>query len=801
MFMTIRKVVLLMFKLVGVQGDAYAVMGDDGIEAIEGKDVVLLNGFGLEIAGVSVIDGKISYSDEFFIQDTSSDEDDDGLEFDEDDDYNEDDYDDYDDYDEEDETSDYGDIDEYEDEDGDEYDEEEDVYDESINSDYGDIDDYDDYEDEEESKISKLYALLTPEQVVLLKKYYLWYSQRIFTNAQKDPTLGMKDQRRLAAKKADLAQLRKTGGLWHYAGFVDGGYYGADSCTLGHTLRYTHLAWDVTVSDIDTAFFGENYTDSFEQAVQSNNCIKFGIKCISDFFEVSPECTKALQAAQREAIKDMELMYDNYTAGLANTIINSFSLMDEFIGVVKPVDAMNALMKVNKPILPSGALQFYEQFRQLRMIPPKSLIQEIRDKVCGWDNHKFTGELRIFKGFRIVNVLETLGYGKRYSIFIERLKYVINKHVHRAYSGYIYKDVAYFAYLMCYKLCGYYEYDAGIQKDEGGASRKGKTLLLTLRNEAKLYKDVEYTWKYALDVMKLENLKGIQAVHKKLPALKKDNEGYLVLEGDWDSTPEDLVGLRDRLSSSIMYNYWRYVDTADDLSRNYIRSCSGGSFSSDRYTLQDILAFLESDDLNGFVSWYRASMNEELTKLNDKEKKSREEAEAKRRKAEEARKSKRISELHTRTQVVLALGASDGCPYPSLKDFQSILSNKGVSGFEEYIELEGDYQSDIIQYILANKRDSIKDIVFSICDTLAGNKKEPSFKQSYWLNEGLKEICHLRVVKMKSEKLGILYKYNRDIFERITDWGIPSELEYIFKEGVIHKGDFSRFAGYCERNW
>lgn len=60
---------------------------------------------------------------------------------------------------------------------------------------------------------------------------------------------------------------------WYYAGYVDTGKLGGEHCSMGHALRYVHYA-------------ANSKTDE---------TIKFGIKCISDFFNIDPAKLKMIQ--------------------------------------------------------------------------------------------------------------------------------------------------------------------------------------------------------------------------------------------------------------------------------------------------------------------------------------------------------------------------------------------------------------------------------------------------------------------------------------------------------------------------
>ena len=422
----------------------------------------------------------------------------------------------------------YDEYDEYEEvDDEDEYEEDDEEYEE-------DDDDYEEEDDEYSSTVTKLYSYLTPEQIEILRKYYLWYSQRIFTDAQKDPTLGMKNQAALQRKKGNLQVLRNTGGLWHYAGFLDLGYKGAGYCTLGHPLRYMHLAWDVTYSDIDTAFFGESYDNKYEDVIESDHCIKFGIKCISDFFEVSSECVSAMQKAQRETLKDMALLYEYYSNNQQDEVNKTFDRIDEiFRPVLKRV--LRAKMfgaKESDYSFSIPLLHFMMQFRDAHLVPPKSLIQEFRDKFIGWDSHKFYGTLS----------------SPRRSVFFKNLALLYNDkeslELLEKDLQYQFHVMDYFRVMYTYEICGWYKYNADTNKDEGGTSRVVKSELMNLYRQIEvIFGRPLYTFDESVKVLKFFGLvaKHDNGVYKfKYPLVDTSGEMWKVID-EPDSVPAKVV--------------------------------------------------------------------------------------------------------------------------------------------------------------------------------------------------------------------------------------------------------------------
>ena len=394
-----------------------------------------------------------------------------------------DDYDDYDDYESDEESEEYEDS--YENEDS--YEDDEDSYEDDEDS-YEDYEFYeDDVEDAEGSIVSKLYDLLTEEQRKVLKRYYLWYSQRIFTDAQKDPTLGFKSKARMISKKKQLDSL-KGNGDWRYAGWLDtGGTQYGYTCTLGHPLRYLHLAWDITIGDIEECFFGEEYNVDYEKIIQSNHCIVFGSKCIGDFFEVDKECVAALRRTQTDSLKDMALLYDIYSGEDVESVSKSFELLDSIMAKLTLKDTKGrALKKDYVSLLPSGMELLYKQFRELNMIPPKSLVQEIRSTMVGWTDgsryflNRWAGYLR-YPTKKLNDVLNVL-VSKQYKDVVASLEY---QSVQLGYCYSIGEIVSAFITVMFeYELCGYYKYNADTQKDEGGKSKPVREAFARLYNES-----------------------------------------------------------------------------------------------------------------------------------------------------------------------------------------------------------------------------------------------------------------------------------------------------------------------------
>lgn len=641
-----------MYTLVGFENGLYVVRDsdDNAIDIIDVHDATLALKCGMSIGGLQLnTDDSLSYEDTYFPKAVdiseflpSSEE----LEFAEDDEEE----DDYNDYELEDKT-----FDTYEGYDDDEEEiegESEDLGDEYSDEEYED--DYDDdyyEEDELDSTVSKLYTYLTDEQKTLLQKYYLWYSQRIFSEGQKDPSLGIKSKSRLEAKKADLNYLRNQGGLWHYAGFVDTGYFGGGYCTLGHKLRYMHLAWDVTVSDIETAFFGQDYDKNFEDAVNSNNCIVFGLKCIGDFFEVDSECMKALQRAQRESLKDMALMFSYYEGGIVEEVKSTFGVLDEFIQKSKAVEARNILMRGNnntEGVLPASFFAFYLQFRGLGMVPPKSLVQEIRDKLVGWASHKFTPSLGHISWDVFAPKIEVL-FGKKADALLNLMK--------MPYGGQIQRYLkSYFEDYILYKSCGYYEYDADKNKDEGGCSKNAKYELSCLKRDVdSLWKDVQYTWDYIQKICSVLTLitkyVGNDDKYCVPQRYKDENDGFYKVSEE--RTSRSIARMSDYCDTtgSKLYDSVEYLN---DIHSRYALRRELRNTTIDEFTnkLNNCVSVIDNE-LETYISWVIAKEQEYCDKENEKIRKLIDEREQRRLEEERIKQEKENAPKETTVENMM----------------------------------------------------------------------------------------------------------------------------------------------------
>ena len=101
-----------------------------------------------------------------------------------------------------------------------------------------------------------------------------------------------KERSCFAYEKIAKRELGKTELIadWKYAGYYDAGYRGADHCSAGHALRYVHIA----------------------KNEKTGKEVKFGIKCVSDFFKITPTQLKFIKAGFNEANREIMNSIDKY---------------------------------------------------------------------------------------------------------------------------------------------------------------------------------------------------------------------------------------------------------------------------------------------------------------------------------------------------------------------------------------------------------------------------------------------------------------------------------------------------------
>ena len=122
------------------------------------------------------------------------------------------------------------------------------------------------------AEIIKEYGM-TDEQVEFYKKYSMERSRKAYE--------------RVAAKEIGNTELIAD---WIYAGYYDAGYRGAEYCSAGHALRYVHIA----------------------KNIKTGKEIKFGIKCVTDFFNLTPAQIKFIKNGFAEANDEIKQSIDRF---------------------------------------------------------------------------------------------------------------------------------------------------------------------------------------------------------------------------------------------------------------------------------------------------------------------------------------------------------------------------------------------------------------------------------------------------------------------------------------------------------
>jgi hypothetical protein len=671
----------------------------------------------------------------------------------------------------------------------------EDESDEEIEEDEDDDEafyDYDDFEEEiiedeepEGSVVSKLYEQLNEEQIRTLKRYYLWYSQRLFTDAQKDPTLGLKDKNKIKAKKNALNQLRGDG-EWRYAGFLDTGSRDAGyTCTLGHPLRYMHLAWDITKGDIETCFFGENYNKDFESVINSNDCIIYGIKCIGDFFEVNADCISNLQRAQRESLRDMAIIYEFYQNNQVETALGSYDFMDEVVKNINKKDLKGKILGDNyKPIIPYSMAAFYMQFREQKMIPPKSLIQGIRNCIVGWTDgtvyfqSKWAGVLHYPEDSFISNVIPTaLKFKKVDEHLLDDFNIGVIKRC--LYPTCFADFILHYVYVaFTYEICGIYKYDAETNKDEGGRSKGVKQTLKThyVYNTQSIFSDFNYSLDFCNKLIRINNiLKDFKnsyyiknfpisvvpsedtatAIGLYLSNISNDRVIDVIKDFDkeYDTNLYDIMLLFSNLNSA--FNRARYKPHSPFTSVLY----SARTEDDGKFNLDDVYTVV-SENYTKFLELYeklKAFLEERNQSYIDTY--NRNLAEAERIKEEERQRILEEERLEQERQEELKKKTSDI-----------------------------DTPKKLIEYIKEHKSDKSLGSAFKlsldILDTVVTSGKEPSNRQLYHLKKLYKELSGVEYTGIGAEENSRIELANRKDLKDAIDYILANK--NLISECITH---------------
>lgn len=128
-------------------------------------------------------------------------------------------------------------------------------------------------------------------------------------------------------KMANILGDEKGCSDWIYYGYKDTGYFGGDKCSMGHTLRYVHYA----------------------KNSKTNEVIKFGTKCISDFFNITPDKLKMIKDGFVQTNKMVDNIVEIFRKGdyKIDEMKNKLLVLKE-----KPehYDLINDLLNVGLPL-------------------------------------------------------------------------------------------------------------------------------------------------------------------------------------------------------------------------------------------------------------------------------------------------------------------------------------------------------------------------------------------------------------------------------------------------------------------
>lgn len=226
-----------------------------------------------------------------------------------------------------------------------------------------------------EAYVNKLYSYLNDEQLDVLKRYYLEFSQVEFNNHNSGKL------KIASRKKKELDQLKGAEGNWVYGGFIDTGRVCGGKCTLGHALRYVHIAWDTRQRDLESLYFMKLDAEGLEKLLSQPYVLAFGEKCMGDFFEVDKECIGAVKKAQIESLKDMEKLTYLYESGLYSESLGAFKVAEE---VLEGVDKQVALAQLGiggaewkDPYL-QVLLSHFNAFKKARLIYSETLLRRLQ---------------------------------------------------------------------------------------------------------------------------------------------------------------------------------------------------------------------------------------------------------------------------------------------------------------------------------------------------------------------------------------------------------------------------------------
>ena len=137
---------------------------------------------------------------------------------------------------------------------------------------------------------------------------------------------------------------------FRYCGYYDAGYYGAGKCSVGHKLRYVHIAKNV-------------HTDEE---------IKFGILCVTDFFKLTPLALKLIKQGFYEANKEITQSLEKFI---------EYGSFEKYNEKTKIVEKLNAVIEHANDRLPRP---FYDVFEEMFTIGTMQSFLDLKLPVPDW---------------------------------------------------------------------------------------------------------------------------------------------------------------------------------------------------------------------------------------------------------------------------------------------------------------------------------------------------------------------------------------------------------------------------------
>ena len=132
---------------------------------------------------------------------------------------------------------------------------------------------------------------------------------------------------------------------WKYAGYYDAGYRGADHCSAGHALRYVHIA----------------------KNEKTGKEVKFGIKCVSDFFKITPTQLKFIKAGFNEANREIMSSIDTYVKYNGDYAkYTEYSKIDEKFHYIMETDSTELIR------------EHYDRFEELLKLAEMTRLYDLR---------------------------------------------------------------------------------------------------------------------------------------------------------------------------------------------------------------------------------------------------------------------------------------------------------------------------------------------------------------------------------------------------------------------------------------